>query len=549
MKRFILTWFVLLLAGCSFINPAENQVVIQEVPDVDGQVFVEQLELEKNKVNDFKTLQTADGQFVIDNDNGTLQVVFKNEVVKEYKYGEILDFKVRNDRFVTYKHKFFSKVEYVVFDLERGEFYDVNGYGDFGDFLYDKNVAKLILCDDYKLDGFGHFTMVDLRFGRVQSFYNKSTDIGYVYSCDGVMGDPLKYEFNLIGKNELRGVLEFDKQMTDPNMYPFFLDDFGVYGDLSRLNLVKKRSDMDDQIQILMMNRKIDLGYELDLREFLPNDKLTPVELVSRFANYIDQHFKSAYQLIDNPGFSQAEFANEFESYNRYIGSFVTELDDGKTFELILKVPYKDQKVNFVRFVFEYNQARLKLIEKTNVLDAVLGSYADGRVQHVVRDGNEEILFDEKFVTSGCSDDKQRTHCGYIGFTGFEFLNDNVIYFTKTFYEGGDSYLLNLETGQVQNGLYFFSNTNSYVQNNYLWHCIGNGMLEGSVSLYDLDKMEFVKRVVSRDKAIIAECGKFNIEQNGFEYKIDDGSLFETPGIKDYDKYLESLPFEYLTVD
>jgi len=181
MKRFILTWFVLLLAGCSFINPAENQVVIQEVPDVDGQVFVEQLELEKNKVNDFKTLQTADGQFVIDNDNGTLQVGFKNEVVKEYKYGEILDFKVRNDRFVTYKHKFFSKVEYVVFDLERGEFYDVNGYGDFGDFLYDQNVAKLILCDDYNLDGFGHLTMVDLRFGRVQSFYNKSTYNEYVY--------------------------------------------------------------------------------------------------------------------------------------------------------------------------------------------------------------------------------------------------------------------------------------------------------------------------------------------------------------------------------
>ena len=102
-----------------------------------------------------------------------------------------------HDRFVAFTIEA-SKTKYrFVVDLEVKRLYKVRGYGTYGDFIYDKNVEKLIFCDNNQLDGFGHVTIIDLITRSVSESFGVKSD-KYVYSCNGFDGESLEYKVSWV---------------------------------------------------------------------------------------------------------------------------------------------------------------------------------------------------------------------------------------------------------------------------------------------------------------------------------------------------------------
>lgn len=475
-------------------------------------------------------LQSDDGRYVIKKQSDELvEVIFDSKTIKSYRDFpvSIKDFRVEGDRFVVYGLYLDDNFRNVVFDMDLGVEYKLGSTGSYGEIFYDETVQKLLVCDDGRIGVSGNLQMVDLRFGSVRNIHGSAEYLtgNVIAGCDGFDEDSKEYVFSLVSEEDR------------PNFYR-------IEGDLLEN----------------AWTHSVALGYEQDLEQFIPEEKLSLEQRVQRFFDLLNMNrFDFAYEMLADNQMTKDDFDLKFGN-NELSEVLVVNQVDGDMYEAIVKIVTFDKNLDELdsvmrKMVWSFDSDRKMQMHVNEVIDSrLLEDYADGRIEHVVMDGQQQVLLDGEMVYATCNSVGSAV-CNYSLISELEFVTDKIFKFSVSHYEGKQTYLINLNTAKVSEGLFLFDYKNEFESEgalfieNKLIHCRDSDAFDGDIFVMDLDSMEVEKRYDPQDEYYGVVCLEFDYDRRAFGYKVYSGDQLEAFSYKKTQDFFESLELKFFDLD
>lgn len=473
-------------------------------------------------------LQSDDGRYVIKKQSDELvEVIFDSKTIKSYRNFavSIKNFRVVGERFVVYLLYLDDNVRNVVFDMDLGVEYKLDSIGSYGEIFYDETVQKLLVCDDSRIRRVGNLQIVDLRFGSIDSIHSRDVYINdsVLVSCDGFDEDSKDYVFSLVSEEDR------------PNF-------FRIEGDLLEN----------------AWSSRVALGYEQDLEQFIPEQKLSLKQRVQRFFDLLNMNrFDFAYEMLADNQMTKEDFDLKF-GFNELNEALVVNQVDGDMFEAIVKIVSFDKDLDELdsvvwRMVWSFDSDKKMQLHNNEIVESQLvEEFADGRIEHVVVDGQQQVLLDGEMVYATCNSDGSAV-CNYSLISEFEFVTDNIFKFSVNHYEGQESYLINLNTAKVSDGLFLFDYKNKFNPQstvfieNKLIHCRDTDSFDGDIFVMDLNTMEIEKRFDPQDEYFGVVCLGFDQQRMALKFKTFTQNQFEALDYVLTDEFLASLESQYFS--
>ena len=475
-------------------------------------------------------LQSDDGRYVIKKQSDELvEVIFDSKTIKSYRdfAVSIKDFRVEGDRFVVYGLYLDDNFRYVVFDMDLGVEYKLDSIGSHGDIFYDETVQKLLVCDDGRSGGIGNLQIVDLRFGSVRNIHGSEAYLmdNVVVSCDGFDKDSKEYVFSLVS--------EVDR----PDFYK-------IEGDLLEN----------------AWSHSVALGYEQDLEQFIPEAQLSLGQRVQRFFDLLNlNRFDFAYGMLADDQMTIDDFDLKFGN-NELSELLVLNQVDGEIFEAIIKIVTFDKGLDELdsvvwKMVWSFDSDRKMYLQDFEVINSqLIEGYADGRIAHMVIDGQQQVLLDGEMVYATCNSGGSAV-CNYSFISEFELVAENIFKFSVSHYEGKQTYLINLNSGKVSDGLFLLDYKNKFDSEglvfieNKLIHCRDSDAFDGDIFVMNLDTMEIEKRYDPEGEYFGVVCLGFDFDRRAFRYKVYSGDQLDEFSYEKTQDFFDSLEDKFFDLN
>jgi len=544
MKKILTLLIIIFISGCSQ-QVVDNVDLTNDRSDEAMYVETELTRAHRDGVLDLDDFQTVDGvypeykdldlrtpgdKYVIQNKTKNLvEVIFDSQLIQEYKNLNVAikDFRVVDDRFVVYKLYLDDLFRYVVFDLDLGVEYKLDSVGDYGEFFYDETVQKLLVCDEYRYQTKGNLQLVDLRFGTVKNIYGPNTYLinEVIVGCDGFDEDSKKYVFSLVSDEDFTSLKKIENALVD-NAW----------------------------------SSSLELGYEQDLEQFIPESQLSLEQLVKRFFDLLNMNkFEYAHKMLSENQMTKEDFETEFR-FNEYTELLAINKLEGNMFEATVKIVFYDKALDEVdslvkKMIWNFDADKKMQLHDIKVIDsAVVGSFMDGRIEHVVKDGLQQVLFDGELVYTTC-DAVGSDVCNYSLISDFELVTENIFKFDVSHYEGKESFLINLQTGNVSKGLFLFdyenvfdSESTVFIENKLL-HCRDTDAFDGDIFVMNLDTFEIEKRFDPKGEYFGIVCLGFDKDRNAYAYKLYSSEQLSKFAHRKTKAFLQSLESQFFGLE
>jgi len=231
---------------------------------------------------------------------------------------------------------------------------------------------------------------------------------------------------------------------------------------------------------------------------------------------------------------------------------------DGDMFEAIVKIVSFDKSLDELdsvmrRMVWSFDSdKKMQLYHNEIVESQLVEEFADGRIEHVVVDGQQQVLLDGKMVYATCNSDGSAV-CNYSLISEFEFVTDNIFKFSVSHYEGKETYLINLNTSKVSDGLFLFDYKNKFNPrgavfiDNQLFYCRDSDAFDGELFIMDLTTMEIQKSYEPEGEYTGIVCLGFDQQRRALKFKTFTQNQFEALDYVLTDEFLASLESQYFS--
>ena len=475
-------------------------------------------------------LQTDDGRYVIKKQSDELvEVIFDSKTIKSYRNFavSIKNFRVVGERFVVYLLYLDDNVRNVVFDMDLGVEYKLDSIGSYGEIFYDETVQKLLVCDDSRIRRVGNLQIVDLRFGSIDSIHSRDVYINdsVIVSCDGFDEDSKEYVFSLVSVED------------SPDLH------------------VIERNSIENA-----WSSSVVLGYEQDLEQFIPEQKLSLEQRVQRFFDLLNMNrFDFAYEMIAEKQMTKDDFDLKF-GFNELNKVLVINQVDGDMFEAIVKIVSFDKDLDVFdsvvwSMVWSFDSDKKMQMHNNEIVESqLIEDFADGRIEHFVVDGQQQVLLDGEIVYATCNSGGSAV-CNYSLISEFEFVTDNIFKFSVSHYEGKETYLINLNTSKVSDGLFLFDYKNKvdpqstlFIENKLI-HCRDSDAFDAGLFVMDLDTMEIEKRYEPQGEYFGVVCLGFDYDRRAFRYKVYSGEQLEEFSYNKTQDFFDGLELKFFDLD
>ena len=475
-------------------------------------------------------LQSDNGRYVIKKQSDELvEVIFDSKTIQSYRdfAVSIKDFRVVSDRFVVYGLYLDDNFRNVVFDMDLGVEYKLDSIGSYGEIFYDETVQKLLVCDDVRIGGRGNLQILDLRFGSIDQIFGRDVYISesVLVGCDGFDGDSKVYVFSMVSEED-------------------------------KSDFYKGEGDLLENA----WSSRVALGYEQDLEQFIPEEKLSLEQRVQRFFDLLNMNrFDFAYEMLVGSQMTKEDFDLNF-GFNELNEVLLVNQVDGDMFEVIVKIVSFDKSLDELdsvmrKMVWSFDSDRKMQLHVNEVIDSrLLEDYADGRIAHMVMDGQQQVLLDGEMVYATCNSVGSAV-CNYSLISELEFVTDNIFKFSVSHYEGKETYLINLITAKVSDGVFLFDYKNKFDPQstlfieNKLIHCRDSDAFDGDIFVMDLDSMEVETRYDPQDEYFGVVCLGFDYERRAYGYKVYSGEQLEDFSYNKTQDFFESLELKFFDLD
>ena len=544
MQAFFTFLIIILISGCSQ-QVVDNVEGTNDMSDEAMYVETELTRAHRDGVLDLDDFQTVDGVYLEYKDldlrtpgdkyvirhkaENLVEIIFDSQLIQEYKNLNVAikDFRVVDDRFVVYKLYLDDLFRYVVFDLDLGVEYKLESVGDYGEFFYDETVQKLLVCDEYRYQRKGSLQLVDLRFGSVKNIYGPNTYLinEVIVGCDGFDADSKKYVFSLVSDEDFTSLKKIENALVD-NAW----------------------------------SSSLELGYEQDLEQFIPESRLSFPQLVKRFFDLLNMNkFDYAYKMLSENQMTKEDFETEFR-FNEYTELLAINKLEGNMFEATVKIVFYDKSLDEVdslvkKMIWNFDADKKMQVHDIRVIDsAVVESLMDGRIEHVVKDGLQQVLLDGEMVYATCNAVGSDV-CNYSLISDFELVTENIFKFDVSHYEGKESFLINLQTGNMSDGLFLFDYENVFDSestvfiDNKLIHCRDSDAFDGDIFVMNLDTFEIEKRFDPKGEYFGIVCLGFDQDRQAFEYKLYSSDQLSKFAYRKTKAFLQSLESQFFGLE
>ena len=304
----------------------------------------------------------------------------------------------------------------------------------------------------------------------------------------------------------------------------------------------------------------MELGYEQDLEQFIPESRLSFQQLVKRFFDLLNMtRYDHAYKMIDANSMELEDFETEFR-FNEYTQLLSINKLEGNSFEATVKIVFYDKALDEVdslvkKMVWGFDSDKKMQLHDIKVINsAVVGSYVDGRIEHVVKDGLQQVLFDGELVYATCNSVGSAV-CNYSLISDFELVTEHIFKFSVSHYEGKESFLINLQTGNVSDGLFLFDYENVFDSestvfiDNKLIHCRDSDAFDGDIFVMNLDTFEIEKRFDPKGEYFGIVCLGFDQDRQAFEYKLYSSDQLSKFAYRKTKAFLQSLESQFFGLE
>ena len=269
--------------------------------------------------------------------------------------------------------------------------------------------------------------------------------------------------------------------------------------------------------------------------------------------------FDFAYEMLVRSQMTEEDFDLNF-GFNELNEVLLVNQVDGDMFEAIVKIVTFDKNLDELdsvmrKMVWSFDSDRKMQLHVNEVIDSQLvGDYADGRIEHVVMDGQQQVLLDGEIVYATCNSGGSAV-CNYSLISEFEFVTANIFKFSVSHYEGKETYLINLKTSKVSGGLFLFDYKNKFDSQstlfieNKLVHCRDSDVFDGDIFVMDMDRMEFDRRYDPQDEYYGVVCLGFDYDRRAFKYQVYSGEQLDRFSYNKTQDFFESLEVKFFDLD